>query len=222
MNFIKGRIILKVDVEQKNNYTFSNGTTIRLERDYNNLDQKYTRQVLGVVIAAEYVPTDSLVLFHHNAIHDVNTVFDSDLLSSEEVANGFKVISLDENECFLWKHIGECSTWNTMKNFCTALRVFEPYNGILQGIEPKIIKNVLYLASGEYKGKVVHTVKAADYQITFRNEKGVDEVIVRCRHYEDEDNEREEIIAIADDMTAKLKKGKLLIGLSPNDCKQLN
>lgn len=222
MKFIKDRVIIKVDVEQKNNHTFSNGITIRLERDYNNLDQKYTQQVLGEVLSSETVPVGSLILFHHNSIHDVNTVFDSDLLTKEEKVAGFKVISLDESECFLWKQIGECFTWKPIKNFCTALRVFEPYKGALVCIEPKIIKNVLYLTSGEYKGNVVHTVKASDYQITFRNEKGIDERIIRCRHFEDRLDEREEIIMIDGYLTDKVNNGKLLVGIEKSDCKTLN
>ena len=217
-----GRVIIKVDVEQKNNHTFSNGTTIRLERDYDNLDKKYTSQVLGEVLAAENIPVGALILFHHNAIHDVNTVFDADLLTAEEKVAGFKVISLSEEECFCWKHIGLCESWNVVKNFSTALRVFEPYKGVMQGVEPTLIKNVLYLTSGEFKGKVAHTVKAADYAITFRSETGKDEVIIRCRHYEQEWSEREELIAIDGDLTKKVKKGELLIGLTPNDCKVLN
>ena len=221
MKFIKNKVIIKVDVEQKNNHTFSDGTTIRLERDFNNLDNKYTKQVLGEVLASEYVPTGAMVLFHHNAIHDINTIFDCDLLTAEEKANGFKILSLNDSECFLWKLKGESFTWNTFKNFCTALRVFKPYDGILEGIEPKVIKNVLYLTSGEYKGKVAHVVKAADYQITFRNETGKDQEIIRIRHFEDEENEREEINCIDNNLTKRVKKGELLIGITPIDCKQL-
>ena len=221
MKSIKGSVLIKVDVEQKNNYTFSSGETIRLERNYENLDHKYTQQTLGEVIDSEYIPKGSWVLFHHNAIHPVNEVFDHDYLTKEEVKAGFKVISVTENECFLWKHKGEGSTWNPLKNFCTALRVFKPYEGKLTGIEPTLIKNVLYLTSGEYAGKVAVTLKAADYCITFRNEKGVDAQIIRCRHYEEEENDREELVGIDNNMTNDVKKGKLLVGITKEDCKVL-
>jgi hypothetical protein len=220
MRALKDRVVIKVDVEQKNNTTFSDGTTIRLERDYNNLDRTYVSQVLGEVIDSEYIKKGALVLFHHNSIHDVNTVFDSDILTPEEEKAGFKIISIPDSECFLWKEKGE-KEWHPMKNFCTALRVFKPYKGVLQGIKPTLIKNVLYLLTGEYEGKICHTLKAVDYQITFRNEKGVDESFIRCRHFEDDWNEREELIAIADDLIKQVKQGKLLIGLSDEDCKSL-
>ena len=74
----------------------------------------------------------------------INVVFDSDLLTKEEQLAGFKVISIKESECYLWKEKG-AETWLPLKGFCTALRVFEPYKGVLVGIEPKLIKNVLYI-----------------------------------------------------------------------------
>ena len=215
---IKGKVLIKVDVEQKNNYTFASGETIRLERDYQNLDKKYTSQSLGEVIDSEYIPKGALILFHHNAVHPVNEIFDCDYLTKEEEKAGFKVITLSENECFLWKLQGKDLTWNPLKNFCTALRVFKPYIGKLQGIEPTLIKNVLYLTSGEYKGKVVITLKATDYQITFRNEKGIDENFIRCRHYEDEYNDREELVGIDNNMTDEVNKGQLLAGITSEDC----
>lgn len=220
MKAIEGRVVIKVDVEQKNFTTFKDGTTIRIERDFNNLDKKYTQQVLGEVVDAEYIPTGALVLFHHNAIHDVNVVFDHGKLSGEAVSSGVKIISITEGECFFWKKKA-AETWNPMKNFCTALRVFEPYNGFIEGIEPKLIPNVLYLSSGEYKGKVMQVVKAADYEITFRNESGIDEKIIRCRHFEDEDNDREELIGVRHDLTEKVSRGALLVGISPSDAKIL-
>ena len=88
--------------------------------------------------------------------------------------------------------------------------MFKPYNGVIEGISPTIIKNVLYLTSGEFAGKVCHTVKAADYSIIFRNELGVDETIIRCRHFENEDHEREELIAVDGYMTDMVNSGCLL------------
>lgn len=214
----QNKVIIKVDIEQKNAYTFSNGTEIVMPRDVENLDKKYTMQTMGAVIDSEYIPKGALILFHHNATHDVNVVFDSELLTKEEQLSGFKIISLKETECFLWKE-RNVETWMPLKGFCTALRVFEPYKGMMVDIEPKLIKNVLYIRSGEFEGRVVHTLKACDYQITFRNEKGIDENFIRCRHFEDEEHEREEVIALADDLTKKVNNGELLIGITVSDAK---
>ena len=104
-----------------------------------------------------------------------------------------------------------------------ALRVFEPYNGSLQGIKPKQLTDTLYVTSGKYKGLVVKTERACDYQITFRNEKGVDENIIRFRPDGIEEDSREpEAIAIMNELTEKLINGDLLIGLTQSDCKSIN
>lgn len=224
MNEIKavtGRVALLVDREQKNWYTFENGTTIRLERDWNNFDRGHTQQVLGTCLDAENIPKGALVLFHFNAIHDVNTVFNHGHLSGEEIASGIKIISIPEWECFLWKMPGE-KKWQPMKGFAIAERVFRPYEGLIAGIEPKRIVNVLYIKTGELAGLVCRTLTAADYTIKFRNEAGVDEAIIRVRHFEDEYNEREELIAIDHNLTEGVNDGKLLVGYSPTECRILN
>lgn len=215
-----GKLLIKVDTEQKNGYTFSNGTEIVMRRDIENLDKKYTQQTIGECIDSEYIPKGALILFHHNATHEVNMIFDSEYLTKEEQVNGFKIISIKESECFLWKEKGD-KDWQPLRGFCTALRVFEVYKGNLVGIEPKLIKNVLYLTSGEYKGEVANVVKAADYEITFRNEQGKDEHLIRCRHFEDEDNEREELTCINHYLTERLLKGELMVGITAIDCKAL-
>jgi len=99
--------------------------------------------------------------------------------------------------------------------------VFEPYKGPIVGIEPKQIKNVLYITSGELKGKVVHTLKACDYEVIFMGNNGYEERIIRCRHFENEINEREEIIAIDPILTKKTLKSELLVGISPKDAKYI-
>lgn len=222
LKHVKGRIIVKVDEEQKNHHTFSFGTTIRLERNFDNFDRKYTAQTFGIVVDAENIPKDALILFHHNSLHETYRIYNHSQLSGEDIASGIKLFSIMERDCFFWKLPNE-DKWNPTKGFATALRVFQPYTGIMQGIEPTLIKDVLYVTSGELKNKVVKTVKASDYQITFRNELGVDENIIRFRPFGNEEEGREEeAIAIMEDMTKKVKKGDLLIGLTKNDCKPLH
>jgi len=166
---VDGRIIAKVDLQQKNFYNFSNGLIIRLERDRENFDRKYTQQVLGVVVSAENIPTDALILFPHNSTHETYLIHNHSSLSGEEIASGVKLFSIMERDCFFWKMVGE-QEWHSTKGFSTALRVFKSYTGILSNIEPTLLKNVLYVTSGEFAGKVVFTVKAADYEVIFRDE----------------------------------------------------
>jgi len=96
MKHVKGRVIVRVDPEQKNFWTFSNGTTIRLERDFDNLDRKYTAQTLGVVVDGENIPKDAFVLFHHNSLHDSYIVLNHSSLSGDDIATGIKIYSLME------------------------------------------------------------------------------------------------------------------------------
>jgi hypothetical protein len=216
---VNGRVVVRIELQQKNYHTFENGQTIRLERDRENFDRTYTQQVLGTVIDAENIPSGALVLCNHNCTHDSYKVFNTGQLSGEEIAAETFIFAIPETEVYLWKTNGE---WMPTKGFAIGLRIFERYKGIIQGIEPKKIKNTLYITSGELAGKVVRTLKACDYIIIFRNEKGVEERILRCRHYEDEYNEREEIVAIDHGATKKVLKGDYLVGLEPSDCKPLN
>jgi hypothetical protein len=79
----------------------------------------------------------------------------------------------------------------------------------------------LYITSGNLTGKVVHTLKACDYEIIYMGTKGFEERIIRCRHFEDEINEREEIIAIDRELTKRVSRGDLLIGISSFDAKSI-
>lgn len=219
LKHVEGRVLCKIDLEQKNFHTFSDGTTIRLERDRENFDRTYTQQVLGAVIDAENIPAGSLVLCNHNCTHDSYRVFNTAQLSGDEIAKKTFVFSIPETEVYLWKTDGE---WMPTKGFVIGLRIFEPYKGMLHGIEPKKMVNTLYIKTGELSGNVVRTLKACDYIIIFRNEEGVEERILRCRHFENEYHEREEIVAIDHAATKKLLNGELWVGLEPSDCKPLN
>lgn len=215
MKHVKGRVIVKVDTQGKNWTTFKDGTKIRLEREFNNLDVKHTKQTIGIVISAEDIPEGALILFHPNATHDVNRVFNTEILSGEEKTNSVKIFSIPDTDCFLWKEYN--SDWQPLKGFVIAERVYAPYEGLLEGIEPKQIKNVLFVKTGELKGFAVHTLKACDYLLIFNNEQGVEQQIIRCRHYEKGYSDREEVVAKDNLITEKIKSGKFLIGTSPSN-----
>lgn len=217
-----GKVIVKANKEQKNHFTFSNGTTIRLERAFNNLDHSYTQQTFGEVISAEEMPSGAMVLFHFNALHETYKIYNQSRLSGEEIASGDEYYAIREEECFFWKLPG-AKQWNPCVPFATAKRVFKPYSGPIEGIAPDKIKDTLYVETGELKGVVVRTMKACDPVITFRNEDGVDETIIRFRPFGDEKTQREpEAIAIDDVATEMVNSGKYFIGLTSADAKPLN
>lgn len=215
----EGKIIIYVDMESKNSHTFQDGTVIRLERQYNNLNRRETEPVNATVLSHDYIPKGSKVLIHHNAIHDVHRLFNLGELSGIDKGNDIRYFSIGEHQCFLWQD--KNGEWQPCKGFATALRVFIPYTGTLEGIEPTLIPNTLYITSGELKGKVCRVLKASDYEVIFQGDNGREQRIIRCRHFENEVNDREEITAIDYYATKKLKNGEYFVGLSKSDCKPL-
>jgi hypothetical protein len=213
------RVVVSVDTDFKNNHTFSFGLTIRHERQWNNLNKRETQPVNAFVVSSDHIPEGAEILIHHNSTHDVCQIFNVKPLSGQVIADTVKYFSIPETQCYLWRLGTE--KWQPLKGFATALRVFEPIKTQFYGIAPRLLKNTLYITSGELEGKVVHTLKACDYEVIFRNEKGVEEKVIRCRHFEDGPNEREEIIAISYELTDKVNNGEIYVGISVGDAKPL-
>lgn len=216
---VDGRIVIKIDLESKNSWRFSNGHTIRLERDVENLNKRETQPVNAEVVSANSLPIGCCVLVHHNCTHDVNRIFDYKNLSGEVEASSVKYFSIPESDCYAWRD--KNGELKPMKDFEFALRVFEPYKGVLEGIEPTLLKNVLYITTGNLSGFVVGVLKASDYEIVFQGLNGREERVIRIRHSEDEDFEREEIIYVDHHLTEKVNNGELLVGLSATSCQPI-
>ena len=108
-----------------------------------------------------------------------------------------------------------------LKNYEFALRVFVPYTGLIDGIPPTKIENVLYITTGKLKGKVVGTLKASDYQIIYQEQNGREGNLIRVRHSEDENFDREEIIYIHHEHTEKVQSGELWVGIETTDAKPI-
>lgn len=214
-----GRIVVKVWMEEKNFHTFEGGQVIRLERKYDNFDRKYTQPIQGEVMSCDHIPSGAKIVFHHNSLHDSNRIFNYTPLSGNDIASEVQYYSIPELEAYLWKVEGE--DWQPVKGFATGLRVYEPYKGILHGIPPKLIKDTLLITSGLLKGKVVMTVKAADYELIFQD-KGRERKVIRIRHDDAEDIEREEVQLIRNDLTEKMNNGELLAGLTNSDAKPIH
>ncbi len=215
---VEGKVIISVDLESKNSHTFSDGTKIRLERQYNNLNKRETHPVNATVVSGDGMKSGSQILIHPNMTHETYRIYDYAPLSGEIEGSDIKYYSIPEEQCFGWLDGEE---WKPLKNFDFALRVFKPYSGFIEGIEPELVKDVLYVTTGELKGKVVHTLKACDYEIIFQGLNGQEERLIRFRHFPDSENEREEVIAIDDYLTDKVNNGKLLVGLSPTKAKTI-
>lgn len=218
---VDGKVIVSVDLEGKNSHTFSDGTKIRLERQYNNLNKRETHPVNAIVIDGEGMKSGSQILIHPNMTHDTNKIFNYGNLSGEIEGSDVKYFSVPEEQCYAWLDEEDDNTWKPLKNFEFGLRVYKPYEGFIEGVDPTLIKDILYVTTGEFKGLVVHTLKACDYEIIFQGIEGREERIIRFRHFPDKEHEREEVIAVDYHLTEKVNEGKLLIGLSPTTAKKL-
>ena len=212
------RVIIKVDLESKNSHTFKDGTKIKLERVYDNFNMRYVKPVNAEVVDAKDIPTGAEILIYHNATHDTYKIFNYQRPTTE-ASSDIQYFSIPIEECFMWRET-KGSIWNALNNFVTALRIFKPYNGMLEGIEPEVMNNKLYITSGELKGRAVNTVISSDYEIIYQNDDGTEGRIIRLRYYPD-GNDRNEIIAINDNMTALVESGDLWVGYSKSDAKQL-
>ena len=213
------RVIIKVDLESKNSHTFKDGTKIKLERQYDNFNMRYVKPVNAEVVNAKDIPEGAEILIHHNATHDTYKIFNYQRPTAE-ASSDIQYFSIPIEECFMWR-TEKGSTWNALNNFITGLRIFEPYNGFLQGIEPSLIKNKIYVTSGELAGNVVGTVISSDYEIIYQNDDGTEGKIIRLRYYP-EGNDRNEVISVEHEYTERVNNGELLVGYSISDAKKLN
>jgi len=213
------RVIIKVDLESKNSHTFKDGTKIKLERQYDNFNMRYVKPVNAEVVNAKDIPAGAEILIHHNATHDTYKIFNYQRPTAE-ASSDIQYFSIPIEECFMWRE-EKGSTWNALNNFITGLRIFEPYSGNLQGIDPSLIKNKIYVTSGELAGNVVGTVISSDYEIIYQNDDGTEGKIIRLRYYP-EGNDRNEVISVEHEYTERVKNGELLVGYSISDAKKLN
>jgi len=213
------KVVIKVDLESKNSHKFADGTTIRLERQFDNFNMRYVKPTNAIVVSANNIPEGSEILIHHNSTHDTYRIFNY-LPPTTDASSNVKYYSIPEEECFFWREkVGD--EWKPMPNFVTALRLFKPYLGTFEGIEPSVLKDRLFITSGELKGNAVMTLKSSDYEIIYQNENGTEDRVIRVRYY-DEWNERNEIICIDHELTEKINTGEILVGLSVSDAKTLN
>jgi len=220
MKAANNRLLIKCDKDFKNNHTFSDGTTIKLERNVENLNHRETMPVQGVLLDTYLdVPRESYIIFHHNSIHPSNEIFNHSKLNGDEIASGIGLYAIPESECYLWKK-DDLSEWLPMLGYAIGERVFKPYLGSLIGIGHTKIPDTLFIKTGKYKNKIVHTVKAADYEMVFRDTNGKEERLIRLRTYCPKYNEREEILFEEKELTKDLLSGKLLVGLTEINCKK--
>lgn len=220
LTHVEKRIIVAIDHEKKNWHQFEDGTKIRMERKYDNFNMRHVNPVNAIVISGENLPEGEEIIVHHNAIHETNLINNYKPLSGKAVASDVKYYSISENEAFAYY---DGKQWMPLAGFDFALRIFKPYNGIIEGVEPTLIKQVLWITTGQYKDQACITLQASDYQLVFQGKNNREENIIRLRTEENLQEQREsEVVAIHNEYTHKILNGELLVGLTKSDAKPLN
>lgn len=211
----EGRVVIKIDLEYKNFHTFSDGTTIRRERNFNEFNRNITQPVNAITISGEGIEKGAEILIHPNGVQDSNRIFDY-----KDHNKNVHYYSIHREHCFAWRTDQD---WRPLAPYDFALRVFEPYKGSLTGMEPTKLKDVLWVTTGELAGNVVKTIVACDYQIVFQDINGREGNLIRFRPFGDVSTKREEeAIAILHEMTDKVNAGELLVGITISDAKKLS
>lgn len=171
LKHIESRIVVKMDMNYKNSHTFEDGTKIRLERRFDNFDNRYTQPINAIVVSADNIPDGSEILCHHNVGHPTNQIFNYQPLSGDVQASDIRYFSISVDEAFVYRE-KDSTEWRPLPGYDFALRVFKPYLGTIQGIEPTLIKNTMLMTTGEYKGLICHTLKYCDYELIFQDLNG--------------------------------------------------
>lgn len=214
LKHVYGRVVVKIDEQYKNSWKFADGTQIRYERGFNNFNRRQTSPTNAIVISGENIPAGVEILVHPNAVHDSNRIF-----NYKDSNDDIKYYSIHTDMCFAW-YDGE--RYQPIPPYEFALRVFKPYEGKLEGIQPEQMKDTLYVTSGQLKGKVVSTLKACDYEVVYQNKDLREGNLIRFRPMGDKEKQREEeAVAVLEHVTEKVLQGGYLVGISLSDAKPL-
>lgn len=217
MRAIKGNVIIRMNVLQKTKYALTDECVIEIVKGF-DFNLRQDRASFGYIIDGEGFKEGAEVVCHYLALEPNYLVEGENILTEIEKRNGYKVLSIPYDMCFA---INEGNGWTPCKDFLLTQRIFLPYNGKLTGIEHQLVKNRMFVVSGfdeegeiDLSGKCVVTLENSDYEIIWHNSKSREERLIRTRG--------REITAIDEGLTRKIKTGKYLIGLAPNNCKTLN
>lgn len=211
---VEGRVVIKIDIDSKDSWTFADGTKIEYKRRFNTFNQREASPVNAIVISGEDMLSNSEILIHPNAVHDSNRIF-----NYKDSNDSVRYYSIPTDMCFAW-HDGK--DWQPLKPFDFALNVFKPYQGKIAGIEPTQLKDTLYVLTGELAGNVVKTIPFSAYVIVFQDKNGKEGQLLRFRPFGDEKTKREEeAVALLHDETEAVNNGKLLVGIGLSDAKTL-
>lgn len=233
----RDRIIVVMDTDEKNWHNLGFGKTIELRRDVEQLNYRIKTPVNCILISSNnYIPFGSEIICSYLAIHPTNLIYG--LEEDIEIAD-VHYYSILESDCYIWRE-NKDQEWKPCNGYALGLRLYEPYKGDFLGIEPKELKDYLYVTSEsksfgltvinnhsnisfkncDLKGKVVKTLKSALYECILQGKNGREESVIRVRHWDYEDNPREEFVMVDLDKTKMVENGDLIVGVDIKSAKK--
>lgn len=219
MKAINGKILVKIDILQKEKYALTKDTTIYIARGF-NFNLREDRATMGYVVDGNGMKEGVPVLVHYLSTEPSYAVDNEDILTENEKRDGFKIRNVPQDMVFCWF---DGKNWQPCKDFLITKRIFKEYKGRLVGIDHQIVKRRLYVVSGvdewdgevtDLSGKVCVVTENSDVELIFHDENHKEGRVIRTMH--------REIEAIDNKLTNEVKNGKYLIGLSANNCSTLN
>lgn len=220
MRAIKGRVLIKMDVRQKEKVELgSTGILLYVEKNY-NFNLREDKSSMAVLIDGIGLKEGVKCLVHHLSSEPSYLINDETLLTKEEYLEGYKVFSIPEDNVFCYSEDGV--EWQPCKNFLMTSRMYKPYKGTISGIPNERVEGALYIDKGfdyeggeekDLSGNVAMVTPNSDYEIIFVDELHKEHRVIRTRN--------REIQAIHHNLTDKVKKGEILVGTSDVNCKAL-
>ena len=217
---LRGKMIIKMDVRQKEKLLFCGRDILQIQKGF-DFNLRQDNPSMAIVIDGEGLNAGDFILVHHLSNQPSYAIEDNTFLTTEEIADGYKIFSVPIDNGFCYSKDGE--NWTPCKNFLITSRLFKPYKGKMQGIPHEKIERRLFVVRGydyeggeqvDISGNVMITTDFSDYEIIWHDTKHKETRLVRTRN--------REVLAIDHKMTKDLKEGKILMGLSEESCKVFN
>lgn len=219
MRALRNKVLIRIDMTQKEKYSLGNGKTLHWQRGF-NFNLREDRATYGYVVDGNGMKEGTPVLVNYLSTEPSYAADNETILTEEEKKEGFRIRNIEADMIFCYFD-GE--KWQPCKGFLITKRIFKPYNGLLVGIEHERIKGRLYVVKGfdEYdgevtdlSGKVCCVTPHSDVELIWHDESSRERRLIRTMN--------REIEAIDNDMTEQVKNGELLVGVAHNYCSTLN
>jgi hypothetical protein len=227
---LNNRIVIKVDTDYRTRYKLTDTIELQMVRNVEQFDERMKNPVNATVIAGRGLTEGMELLLSHHSVHEVNRLTDTGLDSLD--TPNIKYYSVPEGDVYMYRDAYNpedvCNGWRAyssleydsesdqfvMTDILIVKKVFRPKSTGLIWLPPVEIENKLFVVRGNrYEGKVLMTAQYCYYTIYYQEVTGKQCHISRMKdtHWEVE--------GIANDLTAGVVSGELLIGDTPEDAK---